>query len=100
MKTIKEVAQEYVTNSSGYSPYFGQGEFRTQAFIAGVEFAQRWIPIEEELPSENVTVLAKGERGPEKHVWISVISKNRLVGLHSVEYGSIEASHWRQIERK
>ena len=48
MKTIIEAAQEF-----GEKPSFIEKgiEIQTMAgFYAGVEFAQRWIPVEEELP--------------------------------------------------
>jgi len=52
MKTVEEAAQDYCakerTTRSEYA-----------AFIAGVEFAQRWIDIKDELPGEGVYVLLK-----------------------------------------
>lgn len=43
MKTIDEAAIEYVQNSDGFIA-------KDVSFKAGVEFAQRWILVEEELP--------------------------------------------------
>ena len=43
MKTIKEGLDEAYKNA-GHNAYFGNG------FNAGVDFAQRWIPIIEEKP--------------------------------------------------
>ena len=34
------------------------------SFIAGVKFAQRWIPVEKELPNEGELVLTKGGDDP------------------------------------
>ena len=68
-------------------------------FKSGVEFAQRWIPIEEELPEENITVIAKGGIA----IWISAMSKGRLIGYKFSSPGiteSFDATHWRPIEYK
>lgn len=46
MKTIKEAGEEYA-KKEGYCVIDQCGE---KAFSAAVEFAQRYIPIEEELP--------------------------------------------------
>ena len=52
MKTIKQTCTEFCKKlNSVYD--------EKQVFKAGVEFAQRWIPIEEELPEENIPVLVK-----------------------------------------
>ena len=50
MKTIEEAAKEYAKDKYRYIPdMIFQCE---NHFKAGVEFAQRWIPVEEELPDE------------------------------------------------
>lgn len=46
MKTIKEGLDE-AYKKAGQNAYFENG------FNAGIEFAQRWIPVEEELPETN-----------------------------------------------
>lgn len=46
MKTIEEAAHEYFRRSQLRLENSGS----EAGFIAGVEFAQRWIPISEELP--------------------------------------------------
>ena len=52
MKTIEKTCTEFCKKlNSVYD--------EKQVFKAGVEFAQRWIPIEEELPEENIPVLVK-----------------------------------------
>jgi hypothetical protein len=43
MKTIQQGLDESY-KKAGQNAYFGNG------FTAGVEFTQRWIPVEEELP--------------------------------------------------
>lgn len=54
MKTIEEAAIEHAKNlffESSSTQYLCKGDF-TISFIEGVEFAQRWISVEEELPDE------------------------------------------------
>lgn len=57
MKTIEEAKEDcriYFANSS--LNILGVSD---EAFVKGVEFAQRWIPIEEELPENFTTVIAR-----------------------------------------
>ena len=49
MKTIKEAAMDYCSKTDGYK-FIARSPFKS--FEAGVEFAQRRIPVEEELPDE------------------------------------------------
>ena len=54
MKTIEEAAIEHAKNlffESSSTQYLCKGDF-TISFIEGVEFAQRRISVEEELPDE------------------------------------------------
>jgi hypothetical protein len=56
MKTVKEAAQEYAAQErTARSEY--------AAFIAGVEFAQRWISVEEEMPEHAQNVFMKTQSG-------------------------------------
>ena len=58
MKTIEQAAKEF------RAEFMADGSHLERcsdvSFKAGVEFAQRWIPVEEELPEENEVVLVKG----------------------------------------
>ena len=87
MKTIKEAAMEHSKGSL----------VRFSDFITGVNFAQEWILVDDELP-ENT---------------IPVIVKNKFGGFHIAKYESsfedfIDSSgdavlgitHWRKIELK
>ena len=56
MKTIKEGLNE-AYEKAGQNSYFGNG------FKAGVEFAQRWISVKDELPQEGISVLIKNDFG-------------------------------------
>lgn len=63
MKTIKEAANEYAKKTvANVVNNTSKGALRNYAikdFIAGVEFAQKWISIDEELPPKNMNVLLK-----------------------------------------
>ena len=54
MKTIKQAAYEYAIDNS----FIGKETIIYNAFIAGTEFANRWISVDDELPETN-----KKERG-------------------------------------
>lgn len=90
MKTIKEAAHEYA-ESQGYDTcdYVTKKDFEEYAridFYAGVEFAQRWIPIEEEMPDflEHERCLWKNEN----EVWFGSAHESQ------------NPTHWRPIEIK
>ena len=55
MKTIKDAAKECEFHSIGNQSHFTP----EQIFRYGVEFAQKWIKVEEELPKHRDVVLAK-----------------------------------------
>jgi hypothetical protein len=50
MKTIDEIVNEYATTYDAYNET--EYDISRHGFIAGVEFAQQWISVEEELPNE------------------------------------------------
>ena len=54
METIEEAAKEFSEKSVWACPI---------SFKAGVEFAQRWISVEDELPQEGTSVLIKNDFG-------------------------------------
>ena len=57
MKTIEEAANEYLKKN--YIEEFTMREYTVDAFKSGVSFAQRWIPVEEELPEKLKMVFVK-----------------------------------------
>ena len=60
MKTVQSEAEEiciYVDDSCDAKTV------AYESFLSGVEFAQRWIPIEEELPEKSKQVIVKLENG-------------------------------------
>lgn len=80
-----------------------------EAFKAGVEFSERWIPVEEELPEYNVPVLMKNQFGfygigeIEKGKWrfYSVESYAGMLNLKMYSPEEIaKVTHWRPINLK
>lgn len=53
MISIKEAAIQHCNRSQFKSDFPHDYHSEESGFNAGVEFAQRWIPVEEELPEEN-----------------------------------------------
>ena len=62
-----------------------------EMFEAGVQFAQRWIPIEEELPEKLVQVIVKFENGWCTCTWITEDGDFAF---------NVKPTHWRPIELK
>jgi hypothetical protein len=115
MKTIEEAAYNWKRNCT---------ELLTieEAFIAGVEFAQRWIPVDEELPENIDNVLIKilcephpptqavhlPQKEPFTMVTLGYYYKN-FNGSWHIMHNLIEnkfhctswqVTHWRKIELK
>ena len=95
MKTIEEAAQiaedEYYNEIIPESDAVLYGDF-ISGFKAGVEFAQRWIPIEEELPEIGIDVLAN-----DKDYGLKLYLELDKIDIHEIEY---TCNKWRQIELK
>ena len=90
MKTIKEGLDE-AYNKAGQNAYFGYG------FKAGVEFAQRWIPVEEELPPIDSNVILKfiGCRDKTSY-WVGVLHNEACRSYYLDRH--LKFTHWRPIE--
>ena len=100
MKTIDEEAKEF-SNTKGIQSckLMREVEYDTGRFVgfkAGIKFAQRWIPIEEELPESDGKYLVLRSNGD----WTSTYfqkSTNSFANYYSdLHY----FTHWRQIEIK
>ena len=83
METIEEVSKEFSEKSVWACPI---------SFKAGVEFAQRWISVEDELPSIGDHILIKLKRDKLK-IWRIFNEDDRILV-------SNYATHWRPIELK
>ena len=105
MKTIEDAAGHYA-NSCLYNDCITE---REESFKAGAEFAQRWIPVDEELPEIGEQVLAKKEL---RHgdTWVqnfySIVTRMTPSGeWEGVEWSDVGhtrgiVTHWRLIELK
>jgi hypothetical protein len=93
MKTIKEAAKEYADKTDK-----ANAEFVAEDFTAGVEYAQRWISVKDELPQEDNIYLVK---------WTNLLGQKsfELVRFSTkennweVKYFEC-VTHWRAIELK
>ena len=107
MKTIEEAIIEYSENADIDEETYIADVY--DGFKAGVEFAQRWIPVEEELPEVGEMVLTKMEkRHGDTRLQNYYSTATRLENQgewqdvnwvdHSISFGHI--THWRPIELK
>jgi hypothetical protein len=102
MKTIKKAAEEYVgkdigTILLGYTPV---EQAKYDAFKSGIEFAQRWISTNEEVPEikeESYQILAKHSDGIVNTYWVPKIPPE---GYLRDFFSRGEVTHWRPIELK
>jgi hypothetical protein len=103
MKTIKQEANSY------YSEFYMESsipdrEAMTEMFIAGVEFAQRWIPVEEELPEYAEELLLELENGHHE-VGYYLRKKGHKDAFYSyvqpnIDFILYDVIRWRPIELK
>ena len=106
METIEERAKEYSKSKSSAEVFRCAHE---TDFKAGVEFAQRWISVEDELPQEGVSVLIKNGFGYfginvlENGIW-RMCTVEKIAGLLNLKEYELEKfatpTHWRPIELK
>jgi hypothetical protein len=109
MKTIDDAKFDYVANANLTIDIIEQN---MNAFDAGFEFAQRWIPVEEEFPeqlmplanrfkSENVLVKRKWDDTGEIAIEINCRFRPspRIGFLWNIEYKGSSIIEWRPIER-
>ena len=110
MKTIEEKAIEYSKEVNG--EYYNEphpnceytlGEISENDYKSGYLEAQRWIPIDEELPSVDTEDEWNNEKGWSKQViakrdnYITVTAYNtKIREWHNSE----EITHWRPVEIK
>ena len=123
MKTIKEASKEYMNNSfqtkafsnvnyeeNNYDAGYNDSLINNteEAFKAGVEFAQRWISVDDELPPcSDKDILIKGidHRGIEGMCDIGYMHSNpnnipNKGNFISLSGEIIKVTHWRYIELK
>ena len=94
MKKIEEVSKEFSEKSVWACPI---------SFKAGVEFAQRWISVEDELPEEQGYYLVIAPHSFPKNCNVVVAEfyeDNKTFYSESSDSPITDATHWRPIELK
>jgi len=103
MRTTKEESNEYILKEFGESTKWKSVTMTEELFLhncresfeAGVEFAQRWIGVNDELPKEYQTVLAK-----RNNYIVTAIFYDKVFYESNTAIKFVEATHWRPIEIK
>lgn len=96
MKTIEE-ALNIAYDECKSNAYFGNG------FKKGVEFAQRWISVEEELPKIGEKVITKMTKDKRTSYGIATrIREEWEINAHWIDhtFSNMTITHWRPIEIK
>ena len=98
MKSIKEAESEFYKNNVIES---SMGNYKSN-FVEGVEFAQLWVPVEEELPEHRSVVLGKIANLNYPHLFCYDEINSEWYHLDGFEFigSDLIPTHWRPIERK
>lgn len=107
MKTIEEKAKEYAEKKfESIAPLYDLDsndikKLFESVFKAGVEFGQRWIPVEEELPEVGELVQIKfnllNEHLHFDHDKVIDVNGNKMFEIEQI---MVNVTHWRPIEYK
>lgn len=100
MKTIEQAKREYsdslkLDDAHGVSKE-QFGKYAQCDFEAGAKFAQRWIPVEEELPPIDIDVVLKYRYFDRPLYWVGTI--NTIERLKHFLNKHLLFTHWRPIE--
>ena len=102
MKTIKEAAKEHGRKVSPQSEWTAWNS--EISFKSGVEFAQRWIPVEEELPEigekVQVKLLIIGNKTTDVDHDRLILKDGKTWMFDVEQMAGIAVTHWRPIELK
>ena len=106
MQTIEEAAKEFEKENSERIWFSNEQQgtaLCVESFKAGVEFAQRWIPVEEELPiTQGHYFVIAPESFPKncKVVVAEFYEDNQIFYSESSDCPMLDVTHWRPIELK
>ena len=104
MLTIEKAAKKYSTKEHGTDLMFDVDRWQSyKGFKKGVEFAQRWILVEKELPTEEGFYLVKCKTSFPKNCEVVVAEfyeDNKMFYSESSDYPIKDATHWRPIDLK
>jgi hypothetical protein len=102
MKTIEEAAEKYAQKMENEDGYVGCSPCWEVAFKAGVEHAQKWISVEDELPEAGKRVLIKLKNGyittDERVDKRKVFSCFNSIIVDKEDKAAV--THWKYIELK
>ena len=105
MKTIEKAAIECAnTYVKGYRDSYpaNEGDF-IDVFEAGVEFATKWISVEEELPRIGEKVITKMNKDKRTSYGIATrIREEWEIDAHWIDhtFSNMTITHWRYIDLK
>ena len=100
MKTIKEAATINAWGSLTILSANAVKNAKYKGFIDGVAWAERWIPVEEELPDNQDIVLVKTDKGCVSTAYLHG-KKSGFICYGQEAYNDFgEVTHWRPIEHK
>jgi hypothetical protein len=107
MKTIEQAAIEESKLKEGFDmeeeKYYQSNKVNVyESFKKGVEFAQRWIPVEEELPEIKEVVLISINIDGTIICYSGYTTQTLIKDNLFVAYGKknpVKPTHWRPIER-
>ena len=101
MKTIEQASVEYSKTQYGYDPTM---RFQCEThFEAGIEFAQRWISVDDELPEIGEKVITKMTKDKRTSYGIATrIREEWEINAHWIDhtFSNMNITHWRPIELK
>ena len=111
MEYIESAALKYAEPIATYTYYNGMDNLTycdlekcmVDSFKAGVEFAQRWIPVEEELPVIGEKVITKMTKDKRTSYGIATrIREEWEINAHWIDhtFSNMNITHWRPIELK
>jgi hypothetical protein len=105
IKTIERALCEHIRSmqEGGCIPNHEEDDFNAgvlygfkQGFNNGVEFAQRWISVDDELPEAACQVLIKNAAGD---ISTAMYSKDKFI-IDFSEISDKKVTHWRYLELK
>lgn len=111
MKTIEEAALKYAEPIATYTYYNGMDNLTycdlekcmVDSFKEGVEFATKWIPVEEDLPRIGEKVITKMAKDKRTSYGIATrIREEWEINAHWIDhtFSNMTITHWRPIELK
>lgn len=105
METIKEAIETMIPDAlDPYEILPARAGYLVQlertGFISGVAWAERWIPVEEELPDNQDIVLVKTDKGCVSTAYLHG-KKSGFICYGQEAYNDFgEVTHWRPVEHK